>query len=86
MAETRHLSALDVNNGITWSNNSNAFVEDENYASTGNNEFSTEGEYCGGNYQDITLKPDTLDLNEPNSKLTAAFALSPITMFDSKRP
>ncbi|MHC4156684.1 MAG: hypothetical protein ACYST6_17445, partial [Planctomycetota bacterium] len=55
--EKRNLSALDVNNGVTWSNASNAFTEDDNYASTGNNEFAAVGEYCGGNFQDITQTP-----------------------------
>lgn len=58
--EQLNLSALDVNSGVTWSNDSNAFVEDENYASTGAAEFAS-GDYCGGNYANITQTPTALD-------------------------
>ena len=57
--ETRHISALDVNSIITWTNESNAFVEDDNYAYT--SDFD-DTNYGGGNYQNPTETPTALDL------------------------
>jgi hypothetical protein len=57
--ETRHILALDVNSGVTWNNEPYAKVEDDNYADSSD---IGDAEYGGGNYQDITNAPDTLDL------------------------
>jgi len=57
--EKRNLSALDVNLNVTWTNASNAYTEDDNYAS--GSDIGTAGNYAGGNFQDITQTPTALD-------------------------
>lgn len=57
--EKRNLSALDVNSTITWSNESNAYAENDNFASSSS--FAAVGNYGGGNYQNPTHTPTSLD-------------------------
>jgi len=57
--EKRNLSALDVNLNVTWTNASNAYTEDDNYAS--GSDIGTARNYAGGNFQDITQTPTALD-------------------------
>jgi len=61
-SETRYINALNVNDGITWVNESNAFGETEDYART--YAFSSPSDYAGGNFQDITATPTGAGLTD----------------------
>ena len=56
--QTRQISALNVNSTTTWTDEANAYVEDDQYAYTSN--LGSEGEYGGGNFQDPSEVPDLL--------------------------
>jgi hypothetical protein len=52
--EKRQLNDLDAVSSVSWTNESNAFVEDDNYASSG--AVNING-IAGGDYDDITQTP-----------------------------
>ena len=56
--ETCHLNALNYNSGVVWSNESNAYTEDDDYAST--NDMTAPDVYAGGNFQGPSHTPLTL--------------------------
>ena len=53
--EKRLLDDLDAQSSLAWTSESNAFVEDDNYASSAS--LYTVGEYVGGDFQAITQTP-----------------------------
>ena len=59
-SETRHLDALNANVTTTWTDESNAFTEDDSYASASDS--AAVGDYAGGSFQDIGYTPGGLGL------------------------